>query len=273
MTEEEQKAIDAIERDRRRREDELLLLLLLISGLATRHAVYAARMGHDPISALNDVIYGNPGLELEGIAPSASNILQLSHQDGVKRAYRLAGQKYPTPQDVFGPNVGHVYDDAANRLAKGLADGMGKRIGRAMDKARTDGIGPKGLPGRIRESLIDGYSKSDPWTLEDIVETNIVTAHTAGMVGGGQAVDAIWGFNFVAVLDDVTTTICKTCAGTKQPKDSAWFFNHTPPMHFNCRSALLPILTDSKSAVATAAPSIQPMPGFGVGVPGLSVFA
>lgn len=274
MTPAEKSQIDAIERDRRKRERELLALLLLFFGDAINHAAYAVRLGHSPQVAASSVILGNPLLGLMGLATPLGRLLATTYADGVNRAYRMSGTPPPDPSTLI-PGAMEIYRPAAQGMANMLSNTLSAKIDAAMS---ADGM--TGLTARQASTLLKsllksggyGYgvkpdgTRSGPYLLETTTELAVVNAHGAGMSVGSDAPEValkIWGFKFVAVLDDVTTKICKTCNGTRLPRGDIWFKTHTPSMHFGCRSALLPIYHGAANAYATDAPDIDPMPGFG----------
>jgi hypothetical protein len=68
------------------------------------------------------------------------------------------------------------------------------------------------------------------------------------------------GFEYIAIIDDGTTDICRSYHGTKLAADHSWWRNHAPQNHFGCRSFYLPITRDFEP---TEVPVIPPAPGFG----------
>lgn len=274
MTPIEQSQIDAIERDRRKRERELLALLLLFFGDAINHAAYAVRLGHSAQAAASNVLLGNPSLGLMGLATPLCRLLATTYADGIIRAYRMSDTPPPEPATLM-PGAMEIYRPAAQGIANTLSNTLSAKIDAIMD-----GDGMVGLTARQTSTLLKSLLKSggygygmkpdgtrtDPYLIETTTELAIVNAHGAGMSIGSDAPEValkIWGFKFVAVLDEVTTKICKKCNGTRLPRGDIWFKTHTPSMHFNCRSALLPIYVGASNAYATDAPDIEPMPGFG----------
>lgn len=258
----EEPIAEAVERDRKRREEELLLLLLLLMGQATRYAVAAQRLGHDPAQAARNVIQGNPYLEFGGLAAPLSRLLATSYADGRRRTDLMMGTRPPidpvTPDDAAG------FMANAQAIANGMTNSVTAIINQAIADGAAAGMGTRKIATSIRQAVKDaGYLGEDPRVLNVVSERAIVDTHNTGMYDGGKINPEVWGFEFSAVLDKGTTVICRTCNGTRLPKGDPWFFNHTPSMHWGCRSLLRIIRVGSIKAVATDAPSIEPAPGFG----------
>lgn len=269
MTADEQASVNQIEQDRKRREDELLLILLLLFGSASRRAVMAVRMGHDPMYAARNVILGDPALDLPGMAPAVANLLAITHADGIRRTQLIMRRAVPgitippTPQSP-APDLMPIYRAKADSMADTMSQTLADKITAAIANSRVGGLGTRKTAIELRKSLDDaGYGRDNPYLLETAAEAAIVSTHAAGMADAAQGMDEVWGFRFVAVLDKGTTVICRTCNGVRLPKSHPWFLSHTPSLHFGCRSGLLPIPVGSPNAVATTFPDIEPAPGFG----------
>lgn len=266
MTESEQKAVDQIERDRHEKEEEMLLLMLLLFGEAIRYAGYAIRTGNSPTHAAQNVILGNQQLGLPGLAPAAGLILASAHAKGAARANALIAGMPAQPASPPSAQVVATYQGIATTMAQGMLNTLIGHIDDAMAAALIP-VPPtaKQQASAMAETVKgEGYGPPNPFLLRTVTEKMIVDAYGAGFFLTAKASDKVWGFGFDAILDSVTTIICRTCAGTQLPKDDPWFLTHSPSMHFGCRSLLSIILFGSKRAVATAnPPTIQAAPGFG----------
>lgn len=67
---------------------------------------------------------------------------------------------------------------------------------------------------------------------------------------------------FSAIIDGKTTDVCQHMDGKTYPVDSDVWGSYSPPLHFNCRSLLIPITKDDNWQ-ASDAPSVDPADGFG----------
>lgn len=78
--------------------------------------------------------------------------------------------------------------------------------------------------------------------VDNAAKTIAATAINAGrQVAFDQNVDRIQGFEFSAVIDDVTTDICQSLNGKTFKVNDPESFRWRPPLHHNCRSILVPI--------------------------------
>ena len=65
---------------------------------------------------------------------------------------------------------------------------------------------------------------------------------------------------FVAVLDERTSKICRSCDNTVLPIDHSWWIEHMPPMHHRCRSTVVP---EDDDYVDSNIAMVKPDVGFG----------
>lgn len=95
-----------------------------------------------------------------------------------------------------------------------------------------------GLPlSTVFEALdIDGNALSET-SLERFSRTKITEVMNRGRKDYFDEGDIVQGYQYSAILDDRTSQICETLNGKIFTKESA----PTPPMHWNCRSVLIPI--------------------------------
>lgn len=265
MTPEEQSQVDAIERDRRKREAELLILLALLFGTATRHAVSAVRLGHDPALAARNVVVGNPSLELPGLAQPAAKLLSVTYIDGMRRASRMAGITPGPRTPEMPPELLDAQNAVAERVAEGMAQTLATKINDAVGESIRAGLGTKKIARAVRQAVVDGgYGAANPHLLKTVGEVQIVNAHGAGMWNNWhdpQVADKLVGFKHVSVMDEGTTAICKCRNGFMRPKDDEYWKTNYPALHFGCRSVILPLFKEEEWTLAR--PSIPPAPGFG----------
>lgn len=78
--------------------------------------------------------------------------------------------------------------------------------------------------------------------LENIARTEATTAYNAGRLAAFKAEgDFVRAVQFSAILDERTTDICRFRDGLIMRMDDPRLPANTPPLHFMCRSVLLPI--------------------------------
>jgi len=106
-----------------------------------------------------------------------------------------------------------------------------------------------------------GFSKTNPWYWETVFRTNLHSAYNAGKMEQVKRLGKkVKYLKFVAIDDNRTTEICRSLNGTVRPA-SEWN-GRIPPLHFNCRSTLVPIFEGEK-VKPTKMPSVKPQGGFG----------
>lgn len=78
--------------------------------------------------------------------------------------------------------------------------------------------------------------------LENIARTEATTAYNAGRLASfAEEADFVTGVQFHAILDSRTTTICQARNGLILRLDDERLPANTPPLHYQCRSVLVPV--------------------------------
>lgn len=88
-----------------------------------------------------------------------------------------------------------------------------------------------------------------PGRLETITRTNMIKAYNQGrrnFFESEEAEDFVQGYQFSAILDDRTTPVCEALDEETYRVGDPYIEKITPPLHFNCRSILIPITIDEK---------------------------
>lgn len=81
-----------------------------------------------------------------------------------------------------------------------------------------------------------------PYRLETIIRTNVTESLNHGRVTGAmEASKFLHGMRYSAVLDARTTEQCRALHGQIFAMDDPALLRFTPPLHFNCRSVLVPV--------------------------------
>lgn len=248
-----------IDREKRRRENALLGFLLTLTKRARRHAYAAVRVGADPWQAIADVFTGNPMLGIPSPAPMLAGHLGAAESTGYHRTELIL--PHPLALDAAPKPVksGRLLNRAGQWLGKMLGT-VQRRVGQAVSTAK------QGVAGRLRaiRQAFTGYTPEQPHAVEAAAEAMVGQAYSDGYAEGWQRPEAmgqVRGFRFSATLDEVTTSICRTCHGVKVLAGDPWLSFHSPPLHFNCRSVLVPIFRDFDAT--NPLPVVEPMAGFG----------
>ena len=99
------------------------------------------------------------------------------------------------------------------------------------------------------ENVLRDDEVVSPSRLETIVRTNATDAFNQGrIVEARQAGEFLVGFQYSAVLDQVTTDVCKFLDGKAFRPDDPLLDTLRPPRHFSCRATLIPISIDEEVA-------------------------
>ena len=80
--------------------------------------------------------------------------------------------------------------------------------------------------------------------VQTIVRTNVFDAYNQGRMNeynSDDLKDFIVAYEYNATMDDRTSALCHSLNGKIYKKDNPIIANITPPLHFNCRSMLVPI--------------------------------
>jgi SPP1 gp7 family putative phage head morphogenesis protein len=81
-----------------------------------------------------------------------------------------------------------------------------------------------------------------PARLETIIRTNATDAYNRGrLVEFRENADVVPFVEYSAILDDRTTQVCRELDGKVFRNDDPELDRFKPPLHFNCRSVLVPI--------------------------------
>jgi SPP1 gp7 family putative phage head morphogenesis protein len=249
------------DRDKREKEDDLLLLLLLLMQQARNRADMALAVGADPLQAVRDVFVGNTALRLRSPAPRLAQRLHDADVAGFRRTVRVVGDA--AEAEAYAPTA-----DYGSQARQALAKMLGTLQSRLAQAIREAAITGQPVRQVVRAAFEGGgyveSATSKAWLLESTATTLIGFAYSGGWFNGWarpHVATTLKGFRFSAVLDSRTTNVCRACNGVKLPTEHPWIQTHTPPLHFNCRSVLLPLFRDFEATEPVWTP--WPMPGFG----------
>lgn len=122
--------------------------------------------------------------------------------------------------------------DVLNDTKKSLVDAL--EHGQTLEEWKEE-IGER------LESEWQGSVANPAARLETIYRTNLRTAYSRGhaIQASHPAVQRYRPYKrFIATMDVDTTDVCREAHGTVLPADHPWWNDHTPPLHFNCRSTV-----------------------------------
>jgi hypothetical protein len=265
---------DAIERDRRRREDELLILLLLLAdglryeiyrdlrdGLELRYldthldrfAARATREIADSMAQAHRTAYFRLGKFTDG---------QIGRADADSTAHLRSSY---TPQATAAAQA--MADSLRTAVLSGVAEqrqaASSVRVGLASDADRAvAGLSDKAVIKRAFDTA--GYTAAHPQALDAGVERAIVGASNSGMYVAINSMPIALGIRHVSIIDEATTPICRERNGLTLPADHPYWRGNMPPLHWRCRSVLVPVSPQAEQSATL--PTVPPMAGFGFGL-------
>ncbi|MDI6756434.1 MAG: DUF935 family protein [Endomicrobiia bacterium] len=135
-----------------------------------------------------------------------------------------------------------------------IRDNIRKEAGIVILRGIENGSSTQEIIHQLTEFFLQNYTPSPtaqglypiesiPGRLETIIRTNILKAYNQGRQNFfEQAGDFIQGYQFSAILDDRTTPVCQRLDGAMYRTTDPYISKINPPLHFNCRSLLIPIV-------------------------------
>lgn len=262
MTPDTVNLIDKVGRDRSEEEELLFLLLLSLLRETRNRTLEAVRLGADPFATARSVLLGNPHLGM----PGAANRIARRFVAADVAAYRRTIKVFGDPSEANGYVPVTDYGSRARQAVAKMLGTLQSRLAEALREAAGKGNGA------TRKAISDAFERggyvesatSKAWLLASSAVTLTGFAWSGGWFAGWSrpsVAERLKGFRFSAVLDTRTTDVCRACHGTKVPVGSPWLQTRTPPLHFSCRSVLLPIFRDFEASDPPWTP--WPMAGFG----------
>lgn len=138
----------------------------------------------------------------------------------------------------------------------------------ALDDAVANGTTFAQFQKEVGAKLEAEWGRANPSRLETIFRTNVQRSYSAGtldMMREPAVLKRRPYWKFSAILDGRTTQVCAECHGTVLPADHPFWATRQPPLHFNCRSHLIPLTVAQadSTGVTDETPAAEPMKGFG----------
>jgi len=244
MTELEAEWVRLVERDRRSRERWTTKAFILpLAGRALRRVRNAIRYGVDWFARLRDTFRGNEVIDLPDPARFLARGMAETHATGYRRVGRIVGAELPALDPLA--DLSDAYAPAAADALQGIVDTLaGKVDDRLADAVEADAI-VADLAAAAEAFRAAGYIEANPYGADRAASTAVVSAYANGMQQAydtPQAEGVINGLRFVGILDERTTEICRVRHGVKLPLGHWWLRQNRVPLHYNCRSVLLPII-------------------------------
>ena len=164
---------------------------------------------------------------------------------------------------TLATNYGQVARNVANQVGNEMHKAATRIAGELIETPLTT----KDAVAFIRARLTSaGIAPARPHVIETIYRTSVQMAYSAGqweMDGDSAISEILWGYTYVAVMDDRTTDLCATLDGMTRPKDDPVWQTLTPPNHYNCRSIIRGVFKGAADAKPTEVPAVTIPTGFG----------
>lgn len=173
------------------------------------------------------------------------------------------------------PMPDHVWDALSDnekafgfKVAGAAQADLATQAWEAMDKAISQGTTLDEFKRDVGAQLEAAWGKQDPWRLETIFRTQAMAAYGAGrheILSHPEVRKARPYLRFDAVNDSRTSDVCEALDGVIRPADDPFWLTRTPPLHFCCRSVLVPLSEEEAAdeGVTGNAPDIEADEGFG----------
>jgi SPP1 gp7 family putative phage head morphogenesis protein len=138
----------------------------------------------------------------------------------------------------------------------------------ALQTSVRDGTDFAEFKDSVGAQLVESWGGEIPGRIENIFRTQSMTAYNEGRHAAysSPTVKAARPYlRFDASMDDRTTDECAECDGTILPADDPFWLTHHPPLHFACRSVLVPLSAEEagEEGIDDEAPDVDAAEGFG----------
>lgn len=132
-------------------------------------------------------------------------------------------------------------DGYVPQLAGVLETDVLKRVRDVVAGAMLEGKTTEGTMAALKAAhvQVDAFARH---RVEAIARTESVRAYNLGHLIALKGTEGVAGVEFTAILDDRTSNACQAREGLRLRIDDPRLASNTPPLHPNCRSALIPIL-------------------------------
>jgi len=190
---------------------------------------------------------GRPATPVPGAAEHANLVLRYDvacYSWGVAHAKREVTEldrtaKFGVPPQPKGPQP-----DKAILWAQQQAGKQGKwnkDLDTEVQKVISEGLAAGKTRKQISKDLAGVFPHFSKARLENIARTETSAAYNAGKLDTFLQSNLVVAVQFTAILDDRTTTICEVRNGRILLLDSPDLVANTPPLHFQCRSTIVPV--------------------------------
>lgn len=165
------------------------------------------------------------------------------HRETLKRTQKeLMPSKKFIEDDILPEEFERVVRSEAFKMTGDLAAEMSKRTNALLFEGMKNGR-PISEIARNISANITGYTEGQLRSILRTKNTEVFNStRKAYFDTDPLASEIIVAYQYSAVMDDATTEVCRRLHGKVYSKDDASFLaTVTPPLHWNCRSLLVPV--------------------------------
>lgn len=143
------------------------------------------------------------------------------------------------PRFPVGPQPAEAIKYAESRVA--LAGKWSRDLDHAVTSIIAQGLAQGKTNKDVMAALAQVFPSFSKARLETIARTESMMAYNHGRLSAYKANRLIVAVQFTAILDARTTNICRSRDGLIMRLDDERLDANTPPLHYNCRSTLVPV--------------------------------
>jgi SPP1 gp7 family putative phage head morphogenesis protein len=201
---------------------------------------YVNSLGASTRASYSDFISAELDFQRGSVSRSVGSIFEVRRPSNQQVAARL--QSAPMRFGLSGDTASPVY----NSLGR-LGQSELTRLNREVRRGIVAGLSESDIEARIiktskltenqaRTIVTTGFTHAEELISEEFWDAND---------------DLLSGYTFTAILDGATTNVCASTDGTFFPKDDVRL---RPPLHWGCRSSLVPVLKSHQAMLESESP-------------------
>ncbi|MEY4531312.1 MAG: hypothetical protein RLZZ156_2033, partial [Deinococcota bacterium] len=171
------------------------------------------------------------------------------------------------------PDAQYQALSAANRRKAFTVTGVAQLdlvhdVWKEIETALESGMTLEDFKRNVGARLAREWGGANGFRVETIFRTNMQLAYGAGRYAQMTDPDVLetrpyWMYD--SVLDERTSSLCRSLDGTVKRHDDPWWDKHIPPLHHRCRSAVRTMTENQATTrgITSNPPDLEPSEGFG----------
>lgn len=204
--------------------------------------------------------YTNPKKPFTAIRRDVKTMMTDAFEFGRSHAEEVVSKKrFAVGDDIFlrPKDALKVFEERAFWITGIISDEVEEKVKGVLHQGIATGKSEAQIRKRIAEEL-DAVARSPELAasvsdeaqtahrIENVIRTNTMTAFNGGSLSFYRTAPNVEGLQFSAVLDKRTTEVCSFLDGKTLPRNDPAVSSMNPPLHFQCRSVLVPVLLGEK---------------------------